>query len=122
MNFENPEDAKNFHNGVLMMLRLSGLDIPAPEPHINSVEGEILSKEGKDVWLNVQIELSRLGKEDIKGIIRLICMKHLSISECLGMIRDKISEDTTKTLQFLKDHDEFQLSREEVMKQMGIGE
>ena len=104
-------------NFLKMLIKTSGQDVPVPQPLLDKKENELLkSAKAKDVWLTVQIDTASLSKEEIKGISLMLLYKNLTTTDLLDVDNNIGSPKmfVTEILDFLKEHPEYTLSKDEI--------
>lgn len=103
-------------NFLKMLIKTSGQDVPVPQPLLDKKENELLkSSKAKDIWVTVQIDTASLSKEEIRGISLMLLYKNLTTVELMDFdnaYNPKMF--VTEILDFLKEHQEYTLSRDEI--------
>lgn len=103
-------------NFLKMLIKTSGQDVPVPQPLLDEQENKLLkSSKAKDVWITVQIDTASLSKEEIKGISLMLLYKHLTTTELIDVDNSYNPKMfVTELLEFLKEHPEYTLSKDEI--------
>lgn len=103
-------------NFLKMLIKTSGQDVPVPQPLLDEQENKLLkSSKAKDVWITVQIDTASLSKEEIRGISLMLLYKHLTTTELIDVDNSYNPKMfVTELLEFLKEHPEYTLSKDEI--------
>lgn len=107
-----------------MLIKTSGQDVPVLQPLLDKKENELLkSAKAKDVWLTVQIDTAGLSKEEIKGISLMLLYKNFTTTELIDVDNSYNPKMfVTEILDFLKEHPEYTLSKDEIDSRGIIGD
>jgi len=99
-----------------MLIKTSGQDVPVPQPLLDKQEDKLLkSPKAKDVWVTIQIDTAGLTKEEIRGISLMLLYKNLTTTELIDVENSYNPKMfVTEILDFLKEHPEYTLSRDEI--------
>lgn len=103
-------------NFLKMLIKTSGQDVPVPQPLLDEQEKKLLkSSKAKDVWITVQIDTASLSKEEIRGISLMLLYKNLTTTELIDVDNSYNPKMfVTELLEFLKEHPEYTLSKDEI--------
>lgn len=103
-------------NFLKMLIKTSGQDVPVPQPLLDKKEDELLkSSKAKDIWVTVQIDTASLSKEEIRGISLMLLFKNLTTTELIDVDNSYNPKMfVTEILEFLKEHQEYTLSQDEI--------
>jgi len=103
-------------NFLKMLIKTSGQDVPVPQPLLDKQEDKLLkSPKAKDVWVTIQIDTAGLTKEEIRGISLMLLYKNLTTTELIDVENSYNPKMfVTEILDFLKEHPEYTLSRDEI--------
>lgn len=106
-------------NFLKMLIKTSGQDVPVPQPLLDKKENELLkSARAKDVWVTVQIDTAGLSKEEIRGISAMLLYKNFTTVELLDVDNSNNPKlFVSDILDFLKEHQEYIKSRDEINSQ-----
>lgn len=107
------EKTEMMGNFLKMLIKTSGQDVLTPQPLLDKKEDELLkSSKAKDIWITVQIDTAGLSEEEIIGIAMMLLYKNLKTTQLLDIDSPKMF--VSEILDFLKEHPEYTLSKDEI--------